>query len=70
MRSPDQPHPDRLAPDRPDYEEILAAHRVALDRGDLGYTDPTTGLYVLTSATLLARGECCAQGCRHCPFID
>src|SRR5690554_152000 len=25
-----------------------------------------SGLFVLTAATLLARGECCSSGCRHC----
>jgi hypothetical protein len=26
------------------------------------------GLYVFTEAYLLARGNCCKSGCRHCPY--
>jgi mycothiol synthase len=33
-----------------------------------GYVDPETGLYVLTAEYLLARGTCCRNGCRHCPY--
>ncbi len=65
----DQPHPDRLDPDRPDRDLILAAHQKAMDRGDPGYTDPATGLFVLTAAALAERGECCESGCRHCPYV-
>lgn len=43
-------------------------HAEALRRGDAGYLDPDTGLFVLTAATLAERGQCCDQGCRHCPF--
>ncbi|GAC1388520.1 MAG: hypothetical protein NVSMB4_14720 [Acidimicrobiales bacterium] len=69
--SPDDaapPHPTRLDPSRGDYDAILAAHGRAVDRGEAGYLDPATGLFVLTAATLRARGTCCGQGCRHCPF--
>jgi hypothetical protein len=38
--------------------------------GELGYLDPDTGLFVQTAATLADRGECCDQGCRHCPYLD
>ncbi len=68
-RAPDQPHPSRLDPDHPLREEILEAHRRALAAGEPGYTDPATGNYVMTSAYLAARGTCCAQGCRHCPYV-
>jgi hypothetical protein len=44
------------------------AHRLAVEAGAPGYIDPASGLFVLTSAYLLARGECCEQGCRHCPY--
>ena len=44
------------------------AHELAIARGEQGYLDPTSGLFVLTEATLRARGECCGNGCRHCPF--
>lgn len=64
------PHPDRLAPDRADREAVLAAHEAALDAGAPGYLDPATGLFVMTAATLWARGACCGSGCRHCPFLD
>jgi len=37
-------------------------------RGEEGYLDPTTGLYVMTADTLRARGKCCGSGCRHCPY--
>ena len=50
--------------------EILAAHETAVDAGEPGYIDPTTGLFVLTAAYLEERGSCCDQGCRHCPYID
>ncbi|MGH1506147.1 MAG: DUF5522 domain-containing protein [Acidimicrobiales bacterium] len=62
------PHPDRFAPDRPDAEACLVAHAGALERGDAGYLDPTTGLFVLTADHLAAR-PCCERGCRHCPWV-
>jgi hypothetical protein len=64
------PHRSRLDPSRPDYAAILAAHDAAVRAGQPTYRDPTTGLSVLTAATHLARGECCASGCRHCPYLD
>ena len=45
-----------------------AAHEEAMARGDTTYRDPATGYDVMTAATLAARGECCASGCRHCPY--
>jgi len=68
-RGPDEPHPDRLAPDHPGRVAILAAHRAARESGATGYADPVTGYWVMTSAYLAARGTCCHQGCRHCPFV-
>lgn len=65
-----QPHPARLAPDHPDRARILAAHDAALARGEAGYPDPKTGLFVLTAAFLARRGTCCGRGCRHCPYVD
>ncbi len=65
----EEPHPDRLPLDAPGREEILAAHAAALARNEPGYVDPTTGLYVMTSASHLARGSCCDSGCRHCPYV-
>jgi hypothetical protein len=69
-RSRHEPHPDRLPLDHPRREAILAAHDDAMAAGELGYLDPDTGLFVQTAATLADRGECCDQGCRHCPYLD
>jgi hypothetical protein len=63
------PHPDRLALDHPRRADILARHRAAVDAGQAGYTDPDTGLFVLTAAFHLSRGSCCGMGCRHCPYL-
>lgn len=67
-RSLRQPHADRLAPDDPMRTRILAAHDRALADGSPGYRDPATGLFVMTAAHLAARGTCCGNGCRHCPY--
>jgi hypothetical protein len=32
------------------------------------YEDPGTGLWVMTEASLRARGTCCGSRCRHCPY--
>jgi hypothetical protein len=48
--------------------QILEAHRDAMKRGEQGYLDPQTGLFVMTEVTLRARGKCCGSGCRHCPY--
>ena len=64
-----QPHPTRLNPDNPRYDEIVAAHTAALRLGDAGYLDPATGLFVLTASYLADRGTCCDKGCRHCPYL-
>lgn len=62
------PHPSRLDPERPDAEAILAAHDRAMAAGMSTYLDPSTGASVLTATYLGARGYCCGQGCRHCPW--
>jgi hypothetical protein len=67
-RSLFEPDPSRLAPDHPARAEILAAHRAAVDAGEPGYLDPVSGLFVITAAAHLQRGECCNSGCRHCPY--
>jgi drug/metabolite transporter (DMT)-like permease len=64
------PHPSRLDPSQPDYEAILALHRQAIEAGEAGYLDPSTGFFVQSAATLWARESCCDQGCRHCPYLD
>lgn len=62
------PAADRLDPRRADYVAVLDSHHRALLRGDPGYLDPATGLFVLTARTLWERRSCCGQGCRHCPY--
>ncbi len=64
------PHPSRLPLDAPGRDAILAAHEEALVRGEAGYLDPSTGLFVLTAQTLWDQGTCCERGCRHCPWLD
>jgi hypothetical protein len=46
------------------------AHEAAIHCGQPSYLDPDTGYVVLTAATLLARGDCCGNGCRHCPWPE
>lgn len=65
-----QPHPERLPPPHPRYDEILARHAAALDAGEAGYLDPQSGLFVLTAGFLADRGTCCDKGCRHCPYVE
>ena len=36
---------------------------------EAGYSDPETGLFVLTAAYLRDRGTCCDNRCRHCPYV-
>jgi len=66
---PPAPHPSRLDPRRPDYAEILARHRRSAEAGAAAYRDPATGSFVMTAAYLAARGSCCDNGCRHCPYV-
>jgi glutamyl-tRNA synthetase len=47
---------------------IADLHRQAVATGQPLYCDPATGLWVQTEATLRARGACCGNGCRHCPW--
>ena len=49
-------------------ERVLLAHAEAIARGEDGYIDPETGLFVMTADHLRARGRCCGSGCRHCPY--
>jgi Family of unknown function (DUF5522) len=64
------PHHERLDPREPRYVAIMDAHHRALQTGEDGYIDPTSGLFVLTARALWSRGSCCDQGCRHCPYAD
>lgn len=59
---------ERLAPEDPAYELILAAHDRAVATGAPGYLDPLTGYFVFTAAEHWGRGSCCNSGCRHCPY--
>jgi hypothetical protein len=43
-------------------------HQEAMARGEPGYLDHRSGLYVQTAQSLLNQGECCGQECRHCPW--
>ncbi|MCC6437429.1 MAG: hypothetical protein IT196_20535 [Acidimicrobiales bacterium] len=65
----ERPHPSRFPPDQPGYAAAIAAHHRAIERGEGGYLDPGSGLFVLTAAYLLDRGHCCGAGCRHCPYV-
>jgi hypothetical protein len=49
-------------------EHLMSLHAEATRRGEPAYVDPATGYLVMTASTLLARGECCGSGCRHCPY--
>ena len=60
------PHPERLSPGSPGYEEICMRHRAAIEAGQPMYEDPSTGLWVMTAGTLWGR-PCCNNRCRHCP---
>ena len=65
-----RPHPRRLPPETPGYDQILALHEATIRRGDSRYRDPISGLWVMTAAHLWERGSCCFSGCRHCPWVD
>lgn len=65
-----QPHAERLPSSTPLYDEILARHGRALAAGEAGYSDPVSGLFVLTAGYLADRGTCCDRGCRHCPYVE
>jgi hypothetical protein len=64
-----EPHPDRVDPADPRRAALLAGHDAAMASAQPGYTDPDTGLFVLTAAYLAERGSCCDQNCRHCPYV-
>lgn len=64
-----EPARSRLPPDHPRRDEILAAHALAVADDAAFYTDPATGLSVLTARYLAERGYCCERGCRHCPYV-
>ena len=49
-------------------DPVSEAHDAAVAAGQAGYSDPDTGLFVLTTAYLRDRGTCCGNKCRHCPY--
>lgn len=48
--------------------QVVAAHDAAVQRGEDGYLDPESGLFVMCEPTLRRRERCCGSGCRHCPY--
>lgn len=62
------PAHDRLDPDHPRFDEIMAAHDASLEAGQLGYTDPVSRFFAFNAKGLNERGFCCSYGCRHCPY--
>ena len=50
--------------------DAQAAHDRAVANGSEFYTDPDTGLMVMTELYLTNRGYCCKNDCRHCPYDD
>jgi hypothetical protein len=65
-----EPHAERLSSLHPDYDQILKVHAEALLKGNVSYIDPPTGYSVMTAGFLAARGNCCDNGCRHCPYVE
>ena len=65
-----QPHPRRLPPDTPRYDELMALHASSVRRGGTKYRDPATGLWAMTALYLWEQGYCCDSGCRHCPYLE
>jgi hypothetical protein len=53
---------------KPLAPHVVRAHDDAVARGDDGYIDPDTGLFVMTATYLAEREFCCGSGCRHCPY--
>ncbi len=62
------PHPERLSPNHPMYEEIIRRHTAACESAEMGYMDPVSGLFAMTAEYLGSR-PCCDRGCRHCPYV-
>jgi hypothetical protein len=65
-----EPSAKRMPLDAPKRMERLAAHEAAMASGQDGYSDPVTGMFVMTAQALAAKGFCCDSGCRHCPYED
>jgi hypothetical protein len=56
------------ATDTANAARIAQLHQAACQQGHKTYADPATGYQVLTHHFLLARGTCCGNACRHCPY--
>lgn len=48
--------------------KLVAIHNRACTLGERTYSDPVTGFTVLTEVAHKARGRCCGNACRHCPY--
>ena len=46
----------------------MATHDAAVSAGLTEYKDPKTGFSVMTEPFLNAKGFCCKNDCRHCPY--
>eukprot|EP00045_Choanoeca_perplexa_P009916 m.98360 g.98360 ORF g.98360 m.98360 type:complete len:336 (+) comp15079_c0_seq1:1122-2129(+) len=73
MSSDLQDTPVRQMAGLPEVEDIespswVTLHQEACARQDKFYTDPTSGLLVMTEVVHRQRGRCCGSGCRHCPY--
>lgn len=64
-----RPHPRRFRLTGELAAAAVARHAEAVAAGRPSYRDPLTGYDVLTAAHLAARGSCCSNGCRHCPYV-
>ena len=60
--------PTKFDKTRPMYEKIIAEHDAAVSAGLTEYKDPKTGFSVMTEPFLKAKGFCCKNDCRHCPY--
>ncbi|KAJ3072229.1 hypothetical protein HDU98_004016 [Podochytrium sp. JEL0797] len=58
----------KLPPKRDFAVEIENCHQAACDRQEAFYTDPKSGLSVMTDYYLTHRQTCCGNACRHCPY--
>jgi len=64
-----EPLVNRLALNNPRRSEILRRHAAAVSAAVPSYSDPLSGLTVMTAAFLAQRDYCCLSGCRHCPYV-
>lgn len=64
-----RPHPSRLSPTDPLFDEIVRRHDAAVASRVPTYVDPSSGFSVFTAPFLARRDTCCASGCRHCPYV-